>query len=353
MTANQRTLAELLRQRRLIDRIQDEQTRRLASRWAATWDAIESELRTATLALAQLDDDEKVTAAIRSIKARDALAIASDGLTDCLAESNRTAAEISRRLIGQAASDQTALIATQLPPGYTVNLVSVDASQIDAIIRRTLQQITVRHWYLNASATDAMKHAIAVGVTLGRNPRQVAAHMVRAVQGNFEGGLARALVIARTEQLDAYRAAAHQTYTANRDVLSGWMWCATLTGRTCPSCLAQHGSIHPLDEPGPLDHHQGRCTGIPVTKPWAQLGVNDIPEPGTAIRPGDGVKWLKKQPEDVQERVMGPKRLAAWKAGNYPPQDWTVRKTHWSRDEHGRLRQDWRDSWHVGPIQND
>ena len=73
MTANRRTLTELLRQRHVIDQIQDEQTRLLAARWASTWDAIESELRTTTLALAQLDDDSKASAAIRNVKARDCL----------------------------------------------------------------------------------------------------------------------------------------------------------------------------------------------------------------------------------------------------------------------------------------
>mgnify|MGYP006977754426 FL=1 len=127
MTANQRTLTELLRQRHVIDRIQDDQTRILAQHWAHTWDTIESELRTTTLALAQLDDDSKASAAIRNVKARDALAIATDGLTDCLATSTLNAADVARRLIHQATSDQDALIATQLPAGHTINLASVDA----------------------------------------------------------------------------------------------------------------------------------------------------------------------------------------------------------------------------------
>lgn len=350
MTANAQTITELLRQRHLIDHIQDEQTRLLAARWASTWDAIESELRTATLALAQLDDDQKATAAIRTIKARDALAIASYGLTDCLAASNHAAAATARHLIEQAASDQDALITTQLPPGHTVNLASVDARQIDAIARRTLQQITVRHWYLNAAATDAMKHALTVGLTLGRSPRQVATHMVRAVQGNFEGGLARALVIARTEQLDAYRAAAQAHHAANRDILQGWQWYAELDHRTCASCISHHGELHPLDDPGPLDHHQGRCTRLPVTKAWNQLGFDDINEPDSAVNHDDGYAWFRRQPEDTQRDILGPKRFQAWTEGRYPPDDWTTLKRHWSPDEHGVMRQDWRDSWHVGPV---
>lgn len=350
MTANQRTLTELLRQRHVIDRIQDDQTRMLAQHWAHTWDAIESELATTTLALAQLDDDSKASAAIRNVKARDALAIATEGLTDCLATSNLNAADVARRLINQATSDQDALITTQLPAGHTINLASVDARQIDAIMRRTLDQITVRHWHLNKAATASMKRNLAVGVTLGRNPKQVAEHMVNMVQGDFEGGLARALVIARTEQLDAYRAAAQAHHNTNRGVLQGWQWYAELDHRTCASCISHHGELRPLDDPGPLDHHQGRCSRLPVTKTWGQLGFDDIDEPPTALDEDAGYQWFQNQPETMQKNILGPKRYDAWTGGRYPVDDWTIRKHHWSRDENGKIVQDWRDSYHVGPV---
>lgn len=750
MTANQHTLTELLRQRHVIDRIQDDQTRILAQHWAHTWDAIKSELRTTTLALAQLDDDSKASAAIRNVKARDALAIATDGLTDCLATSNLNAADVARRLIAQATSDQDALITTQLPAGHTINLASVDARQIDAIMRRTLDQITVRHWHLNKTATASMKRNLAAGVTLGRNPKQVAEHMVNMVQGDFEGGLTRALVIARTEQLDAYRAAAQAHHNTNRGVLQGWQWYAELDHRTCfpagtavttlngpmriedirigdkvlthtgrfqavtdtmcrdysgtmvsvearfghvtatsdhpflierqgklewveagkirrgdrvvsdsqhisdstdhrlgdvaielgvwntnnrettalhepvltgvtlgsprvpvdtidlddnvpikkpeihrvaprtdksflfkwdgqgfqalshvglwlglsgetpvasdaaklsgrlwpppklfaarkarfmdsrpsaflgavlqpaascvkefaasrarsersrtdtaplasnsrfawvrgeslpavdavnpsftgrartrtilgrprswcsellaawarsrdtwprrgitsgcmrlsrlmrrvaprgavlacstfdlgrrtiesgsanltnpfhnyivtnvathyqrlkvynievendhsytangfvvhncPSCISHHGELHPLDDPGPLDHHQGRCSRLPVTKTWGQLGYPDIDEPPTALDEDAGYQWFQNQSETMQKNILGPKRYDAWTGGRYPVDDWTIRKHHWSRDENGNPVQDWRDSYHVGPV---
>lgn len=350
MTVTRHVLDLLAAQHSTIDRIQDEQTRELARRWVQVWRHLDTELHTQALAIAQLGDDAGVSHIIRRTKAEQAVAMVSADLQRILRQAGDEASQQALAMISLADEHTRALATAQLPPGFTAALLRADQAQLARIAARATQHITVRHYYLNERATESMKQALIESVGIGTSPRDAAHKMVARVRGEFEGSLARAVVIARTEQLDAYRAAAHQTYTANRDVLSGWMWCATLTGRTCPSCLAQHGSIHPLDEPGPLDHHQGRCTGIPVTKPWAQLGVNDIPEPGTAIRPGDGVKWLKKQPQDVQERVMGPKRLAAWKAGSYPPQDWTVRKTHWSRDEHGRLRQDWRDSFHVGPV---
>jgi hypothetical protein len=62
------------------------------------------------------------------------------------------------------------------------------------------------------------------------------------------------------------------------DVLRGWEWLAAMDERTCPSCWAQHGTIHTLDEPGPNDHPQGRCARNVLTKSWADLGF-DITEP--------------------------------------------------------------------------
>lgn len=350
MTVNRSTLAELLAQHKALDAIQDDQQRALAARWVKTWDRLESELRTRTLEIAQLGDDVGVDAIVRHIKASRALSDVTGQLTSLLATSQAMSRSNAQAMIARAAADQQALIATQLPPGFTVNLLRHDPAQLEAIVKRTLDQITVRHYYLNQRATESMKQALVNAVAIGDNPTVAAERMVKAVQGQFEGGLARATVIARTEQLDAYRAAAQLEQNRHPDVMAAWQWVATLSARTCPSCLNMHGTIHNIDEPGPIDHHQGRCARVPVTKTWEQLGFHDIPEPPGALKAGDGVRWLEQQSDDVQRRILGPKRLDAWKSGSYPPEDWSVRISHTSRDEHGRVRQDWRDSLHVGPV---
>ena len=125
---------------------------------------------------------------------------------------------------------------------------------------------------------------------------------------------------ADTEQLDAYRDSATATQLANRDVLAGWQWVATLSSRTCRSCIAMHGSIHDIDEPGPLDHQQGRCSRAPVTKRWSDINprLAGISEPPGMVQPGDGEAWLRKQSPEVQDKILGKRGAEAWRNGQWP-----------------------------------
>ena len=65
-----------------------------------------------------------------------------------------------------------------------------------------------------------MTAALAQGIALGQSPR-VTAQQVRAA---FGMGLNRALTIARTETLRAYRDSTAQNYRANAQYLEGWIW---------------------------------------------------------------------------------------------------------------------------------
>lgn len=97
---------------------------------------------------------------------------------------------------------------------------------------------------LGERASQDARQALMAGVAAGQNPRQIAQQMRDA----FGGNLVRALTVARTETLRAYRAANQEAYRANSDVLEGWMWVSDLGPRACAACIAMHGTIHPLDE---------------------------------------------------------------------------------------------------------
>jgi SPP1 gp7 family putative phage head morphogenesis protein len=200
----------------------------------------------------------------------------------------------------------------------------VNDAALSAIVRRTTEQVTSLSMPLSAQAEQAMKSVLVRGVAVGENPRTAAARMLDRVEGAFNGGRNRALVIARTEMLDAHRAAAALQDKANASVLAGWEWVAQLDRRTCPSCWAQHGSRHPLDEQGPNDHQQGRCARVPVTKSWRELGFN-IDEPASILPNARQV--FDNLPQEHRLAIMGAKRLDLLDSGQIGWSDLSVKRS--------------------------
>lgn len=108
---------------------------------------------------------------------------------------------------------------------------------------------------------------------------------------------------ARTAQLYSYRLANHASFAANPKIVPEWVWWAELGPRTCLSCIAQHGSRHPVSETL-TEHHRGRCAPIPVVvgTTWA----DDVQT---------GQAWFEGQPDRVKRQMMGPGLYGAWQQG--------------------------------------
>lgn len=259
----------------------------------------------------------------------------------------RTATEVSaaaRTAADQAGAAQAEVIASQLPPSRDAGRLGGRArfqdQAVKAIGRRSAQRITKLTRPLSQDADRAMRRELIRGVRLGRNPRKAADEMVKRVEGQFNGGLTRAFVIARTEILDAYRQAAAAVEDASADVLDGWVWLAKLDdGRACAACWAMHGTEHPLSEPGPLGHPQCRCSRAPKTKPWKDLGF-DLPEPDDAIPDAETI--FKALPEDEQIAIMGVARAALLKSG----------AIKWGDLARRRKNPGWRDSYTPTPLKD-
>lgn len=171
---------------------------------------------------------------------------------------------------------------------------------------------------LAPEAADKVSDALVSGIALGRNPRQIA----RDIRDALGGNLTRALTIARTETLRAYREASRAEYNANADVLDGWVWVADLSPRTCSACWAQHGSEHPLDEIM-ATHPNCRCTMAPLTKPWSELGFGDTPD---SVRITPGRDEFKKLPAGDQRRILGDRTYDAWRGKQIILDDVVVRR---------------------------
>ena len=201
----------------------------------------------------------------------------------------------------------------RLPVAAMHDLIGVlgDGSPLRSLLDRLGQQ-----------AAQDVGAALTHAVTVGRNPRQTA----RDIRDALGGDLNRALTIARTEQMRAYRSASLRNYQANSELLRGWRWLASPSRRTCPVCLAMDGTEHGLDEPF-ASHIRCRCTPVPV--------LRDAPavDPDTT-----GAAWFAKQPADVQRAMLGPGKHALYQEGKLTLADLVGVKedARWGRSRYQR-----------------
>lgn len=326
-----------------VDATVDAAAADLVRAWALAWDVVAVEWAEALADLVagttggHWPTRGKV---LRAERARRALQVTEDALDAVAAESQARVLQAVPALTASAADWSARVVASQLPaliPGFGVAFNRVDPAAVTAIVERTTQRVHALHRPLSGDAVRAMKATLVRGVAVGDNPRRAAGVMLDRTQGAFNGGRNRALVIARTEMLDAHRAAGRAQDRANGDVLGGWQWISSLDRRCCPSCWSKHGTTYGLDEDGPLDHQQGRCTGLPVTRSWRDLGF-DVDEPPSVL--ADAQTTFKALPDAAQVAVMGRGRLDALNSGRVGWGDLSTR----------RRTDGWRDSYAPTPL---
>lgn len=344
MAITPETLALAADTRNAVTSLTDQQVRDLVGAWVNTWQGLEPEYRASIDdVLADQANGYVSKAKVRAnTRLRETLQITLAELQGLADQANLTISASLPDAVNLGGAGSTAVIASQLP-ATGASLVTawdrVDPEALAAIVQRSTENITASTKPLAADAVRAMRSNLIRGIAVGDNPRTTARNMVKQAESGFNGGLTRAMVIARTETLDAHRAGSLAAAKQNTDVLTSWIWSASLDRRTCPSCLANHGTEHEVTEPGPLDHHQGRCGRIDKTKTWKELGFN-IPEPADTFP--DARAWFDNLTDDTQRAIMGPERLQLLQSGAVGWDDLTVK----------RSTDGWRDSMHVTPVKD-
>lgn len=144
--------------------------------------------------------------------------------------------------------------------------------------------------------TSQLIHAIA----LGKNPNDTAL----AMRDGFGVGFHRAINIARTEQLRAYRTANLEQYKAS-NLVKGYKRLSARDTRVCPACLiADDGTIYELDVSFEA-HPQCRCTLVPV--------VIGLP----VVTWQNGQSWFMAQTPTDQRGILGSGKFDAWQSGDF------------------------------------
>ena len=321
-----------------VSKTVDKATRDLVQAWSGAWAEVADEWSTALDELTAAGEWPTRTQVFRAKRAQRALNATVEALEGLASTSGvRIIQDVPvMSALGMVWAEQ--LVASQWPKGEALDWAAVDPKALSSIVKRTTQQIEKATRRLPQDQSAVMKQVLVRGIAVGDNPRRAAALMLDRRGGVFDGGRRRAETIARTEMLDAHRAAALAARKENANVLAGWEWQATLDVRTCPACLSMHGRIFPVDAAGPQGHQNCRCASLPVVKSWRDLGF-DMDDPKSDMP--DAEEWFNSQPDKVQAAIMGPERLRRLRSGDLLWDDLAVR-----RDNPG-----WRPSYVVRPLE--
>lgn len=206
-------------------------------------------------------------------------------------------------IIDQAAGQQLDLglrAGAQIMADAGIGAVGLGVNQyaVAAAAGRLSKPVSVYLQQLPRLSRQRAQQMITTGVTLGWHPRRVAREMARTADITH----ARALVVARTEMLRAYREGNRAQWLDGGQV-KGWVWQAALTGRTCPVCWAMNGTYHPISQPL-TSHPNCRCTQVPIPDGY----THRVPDPDERFAQLD---------EATQRRILGPGRHDVWKAGGH------------------------------------
>lgn len=347
MAATRRTLRISEQLRVVLDRQVDRTVIALVQSWARAWEQVAPEWEAAVEVLVAASSSGSWPNRLqiaRAEQAQRALQVVTQQIIELADFTGVTVVATTRQVAGEVALWHARLIASQMPDeaGTTAEIVArfnrVDPYAISAIVERTVEQIESWKRPLEAASTEAMRAALVRGVALGNNPKVAARRMMRLSEKRFNGGLTRAMVLARTEIVDAQRSAAAAHHFEHSDVLTGWQWVSKLDARSCVSCWARHGTIHDLQTPGPHDHQQGRCIRVPVTKSWRDLGFRDVEEPPSLLP--DAEAKFASMTREQKLALLGPVRLKALESGALAWADLSV----------NRRNDGWRDSWVPIPV---
>src|SRR5437763_2044674 len=202
------------------------------------------------------------------------------------------------------ASTQASRVASnfaRLPTDALIHLVSAaqDGSPVSDLFADLARQ-------MGLASKDVIKDSLVQGVTLGWNPRRIAAHVRQQVDARGDNPQRDPAIVRRLntsirqQTLGAYREATRLSYERNKNLLGGWRWTAARSPQTCVICWAMDGEVFPAD--APMDSHIAcRCVMTPV--------VADAPVPES------GPQAFAQLEPGYQRQILGDEAFRAYTSG--------------------------------------
>lgn len=206
-----------------------------------------------------------------------------------------------------------------------VEMTAPAATQVQQSIFANVMQLEPRKGYTIADAmsefgrknADKITTLVREGVVLGKSTGEIVADIKSITPTESR----KAATLARTITNHISNQARAITIVENDDVLDGYKWVATLDGRTSLVCMSRDGVVYKdvAGSPMPPAHFNCRSTITPVVNPEFDLG-RDIKgtrpsASGEVSADTNYSKWLRRQPADFQDDVLGKARGKLFRDG--------------------------------------
>ena len=162
---------------------------------------------------------------------------------------------------------------------------------------------TVRWESLGSSIAESLESHLMNTLPGARNPEDI---IEREVDRALGAGMVWGIGMTSMSLWSFYRTGIQRFNAATG--IKGWFWKALLDLKTCPSCVALHGTWHPASE-SLNDHPRGRCVPIPAPEGnW----------------PGEtGEEWFKKLSPSDQSTILGGAKFRAYESGDIQVSDFS------------------------------
>ena len=241
-----------------------------------------------------------------------------DRLADVYSDINSGLRQDIRQFCGnEAAFGAKIMQQTAQSAAVDVQFAAVSADQVyAAAMARPFQGSLLREALAGVEASTAkrVRDAIRMGFVEGRTTSQI----VTAIRGTKAAGYADGLLNRSRQDIDALvRTAVNHTsnvarqvmYEENDDILGGWMFVATLDNRTSITCASLNGKTFPVGKgPQPPRHWNCRSSTVPMLAGQTKLFGTRSSADGYVDANLSFTDWLRGQPEDVQNDILGKTR---------------------------------------------
>ena len=187
---------------------------------------------------------------------------------------------------------------------------------------------------LGQRTQSRISNAIRSGFVQGESTGQILQRVRGTRAGRFRDGILSnvdvdARTIVRTSLQHVAEQARQRVWDANKRIIKGVVWVSTLDGRTSSQCRTLDGQFYDLEKgPRPPIHPNCRSRTVPELDERFDILKEDATR--FSRSPDGSVKrvsaetsyydWLKKQPQNFQDSVLGPNRGKLLRSGGLSSQ---------------------------------